>query len=219
MLGGRSGSGMAAAALFGAALLAASCSDTEPATSGTVAANAPVTESQVLGTVHVCTSCHGFEGRSISPTFPNLAGQQPGYIETQLKAFRDHKRADPHAQTYMWGMAGHLSDAMIHGIAEFFSKQKPAVGESGNSAMMAAGETIFRHGLPKDKVLPCQSCHGVHAQGMGTIPRLAGQHPEYIEKQLEYFSSNARQNAIMHHNARALSTAQIAAVAAYASAQ
>jgi cytochrome c553 len=186
---------------------------------GTAPPKGGVTKAEVHGQVHVCTSCHGFDGRSISPTFPNLAGQQAAYIEAQLKAFRDHKRADPHARTYMWGMAGHLSDAMIQGIAQYFAAQKVAVQVPGDPAVMAEGERIFRQGIAAEGVPACQGCHGVHGQGMATIPRLAGQHPGYIEKQLEYFASNARANAIMHHNAMNLTAAQIEAVATYAAAQ
>src|SRR6516164_4411449 len=76
------------------------------------AQEAPATPQQVQGTVHVCSSCHGLNGNSISPTFPRLAGQRAEYLETQLKAFRDKTRADPHAHTYMWGMAAHLSDSL-----------------------------------------------------------------------------------------------------------
>ena len=50
-------------------------------------------DSTVVGTVHVCSSCHGSEGRSISPTFPRLAGQQKDYLVAQLQAFRDKTRA------------------------------------------------------------------------------------------------------------------------------
>ncbi len=63
--------------------------------------------------VETCGTCHGVNGRSVSPTFPNLAAQQAPYIELQLKAFKDQSRADPDAQAYMWGMASQLSDSMI----------------------------------------------------------------------------------------------------------
>jgi len=46
----------------------------------------------------VCSACHGPEGRSISPVFPRLAGQQRGYIIVQLDAFRNHTRGDPNAR-------------------------------------------------------------------------------------------------------------------------
>jgi cytochrome c553 len=57
-----------------------------------------------------CANCHGVSGRSISPTFPNLAAQTAPYLQAQLHAFRDQTRADPDALSYMWGMAAQLSD-------------------------------------------------------------------------------------------------------------
>src|SRR6516165_9525270 len=45
-----------------------------------------VPDATVAGTVHVCSSCHGPDGRSISPPFPRLAGQQKDYLVAQLQA-------------------------------------------------------------------------------------------------------------------------------------
>ena len=50
-------------------------------------------QSALSATVQACAACHGVNGRSISPTFPNLAAQMPGYIETQLT--RDWWDAQP----------------------------------------------------------------------------------------------------------------------------
>lgn len=183
------------------------------------AAAAPVSDEQVAGTVHVCTSCHGLGGHSISPTFPHLAGQRADYVEVQLKAFRDHTRADPHAHTYMWGMAGHLSDPMIHAVAAYFAAQPPVAGRAGDPAEMAAGGKIFRDGVPEHDVPACQACHGEHAEGQEAIPRLAGQHREYLAEQLQNFASNARENEIMHENSLHLTPAEIRDVTAYLSAQ
>jgi cytochrome c553 len=199
------------------AMILAACNGNEPVSTANV--SAPVTQAQVDDTVHVCTSCHGFAGRSVAPNFPVLAGLQAGYIEAQLKSFRDHQRADRNARTYMWGMAAHSSNALIHEIAIYFSSQKPEVSAPATQAVMAAGEEIFRKGLPAKRILPCQFCHGVRGQGMGAIPRLAGQHPEYIAKQLEYFASNERQNAVMRSDAKDLTEAQIEAVSVYAADQ
>jgi cytochrome c553 len=178
-----------------------------------------VTADQVAGTVHVCSSCHGMDGRSISPTFPRLAGQQSDYIETQLKAFRDHTRADPHAHTYMWGIAAHLSDPLIHGLALYFATQSPAPGTPGDAADVAAGQKIFQAGIPDRDVAVCQSCHGEHAEGMSTIPRLAGQHQQYLAKQLENFASNRRANETMHDNSKNLTAADIREISNYLAAQ
>ena len=169
----------------------------------------------VDGTLHVCSSCHGLDGRSTSPTFPRLAGQQHDYIVAQLTAFRDHTRADPHAHTYMWGMAATLSDPTIEGVAVYYAAQPPASGTAGESASMAAGKKIFEEGIPNRDVPVCANCHGDKAGGDGSIPRLAGQHPGYIEDQLANFATMARANEIMHANSLGLTPAEMSQVAAY----
>ena len=183
------------------------------------ATNNESTDSVVAGTVHVCSSCHGPQGRSISSTFPRLAGQQKDYIVAQLKAFRDHTRADPHAKTYMWGMAARLSDATIEAIATYYSSQPPVAGEPAASPEVTAGKKIFTEGIPSEGVPPCRACHGEEAQGNGPMPRLAGQHPAYLARQLQAFASNARANVIMHENSKNLTPAQISEVTAYLATQ
>jgi cytochrome c553 len=172
-------------------------------------------ESTVPGTVHVCSSCHGPDGRSISPTFPRLAGQQKDYIIAQLQAFRDKTRADPHAQTYMWGMAARLSDPTIDAIAAYYSSQTPVAGSPGDSPQTVAGKNIFTEGIPSEGVPACMSCHGEKAEGNGPIPRLAGQHQAYLTRQLEAFASMARANEIMHENSKDLTAEQISEVTTY----
>lgn len=81
---------------------------------------------------HVCSSCHGIDGNSVSPTFPHLAGQQRDYLVAQLKAFRDHSRADAAARTYMWGMAADLTDADIDTLADYYSRQGSSAGSPGD---------------------------------------------------------------------------------------
>ena len=173
----------------------------------------------VAGTEHVCSSCHGMAGRSISPTFPRLAGQQQDYLVVQLKAFRDKSRADPHAHTYMWGMASQLSDATIDGLAAYYSTQSPAKGEPAGQADVVAGEKIFRDGIPDREVPACMACHGEKAEGNGPFPRLAGQHRAYLEGQLEAFAINSRANEIMHENSKNLTAGEISQVAAFLAAQ
>ena len=164
-----------------------------------------------------CSTCHGAQGVSVSPTFPNLAGQTPQYLEAQLRAFRDHSRADPHAQAFMWGMAAQLTDDTIKQMAEFFAKQPAARGEAADKAEVAAGKKIFDEGIEKQDVPACMSCHGDNAQGNELFPRLAGQRRNYLEKQLEAFSTELRANEIMHENSKKLTARQISDLAAYLS--
>jgi cytochrome c553 len=165
----------------------------------------------------VCSTCHGPRGASISPMFPNLAGQQAVYLETQLKAFRDRSRADPHAQAFMWGMAAQLTDPAITEIAAYYAAQRPAAGKPAGREETAAGKKIFEEGIPAQQVPPCQSCHGDKAAGNGPFPRLAGQHRPYLERQLAAFISNARANEVMHATAKDLTALQISQIAAFLS--
>jgi len=164
-----------------------------------------------------CSSCHGARGISVSPTFPNLAGQQAPYLEAQLKAFRDRSRADPHAQAFMWGMAAQLTDETITNIAKYLAAQPPAPGTRAEPAEIAAGKKIFEDGIPGQNVPSCQSCHGNKAQGNGPFPRLAGQHRGYLERQLGAFAANLRTNPVMHENSKNLTALQISQVAAFLS--
>jgi cytochrome c553 len=203
------------------ALVAAPCNaqapQGAPRKASSPAATAPSATGpvDVSGIIHVCSSCHGPGGRSVSSTFPRLAGQQKDYLVAQLGAFRDHTRADPHAQTYMWGMAARLTDPVIEGIAAYYSGQAPVPGTPNASAEAAAGRKIFDEGIPAQSVAACKACHGDHAEGNAVIPRLAGQHRAYIEAQLEAFASKARANEIMHENSKGLTADEIRDVAAY----
>jgi cytochrome c553 len=168
----------------------------------------------VAGTIHLCSSCHGMTGVSTSPDFPILAGQQRDYLAAQLHAFRDQTRADPHAHTYMWGMAKHLDDATITGVAAYFAAQPLAAQIAGP----AVAPKLFSDGDDGRGIPACIACHGAKAEGQDAIPRLAGQHEAYLAEQLEHFRSNARANETMHMNAVNLTDEEIRTLARYLSA-
>ncbi len=67
----------------------------------------------------ICASCHGADGVSLSPLWPNLAGQKEQYLVKQIKAFRDGTRTDP----MMAPMVASLSDDDIANLAAFYSAQ------------------------------------------------------------------------------------------------
>jgi cytochrome c553 len=162
-----------------------------------------------------CGACHGANGRSVSPTFPNLAGQTAPYIEMQLKAFKDQTRADPDAQAYMWGMASQLSEGTIKALAAYFSAQSPAPGSGADSALIAKGKRLFEEGVPARQIPPCASCHGAHAEGLMVFPRLAGQHAPYLLKQLLVIQGVLRTAPVMHGVIKDLTRDQMQSVVAY----
>jgi cytochrome c553 len=169
--------------------------------------------------IGVCGTCHGAQGNSTQPKFPRLAGQNANYLAAQLKAFRAQTRGDSDAIGYMWGMAGQLSDETIDALAQYYSTRSPGSGSSSDAAAVAHGREIFEKGIPTEGVPPCSGCHGPDAHGIADFPRLAGQHRQYILKQLGSFQSNMRNVAIMHGVALNLRVPEMQAVAAYLEAQ
>lgn len=168
-------------------------------------------------TTYICATCHGTDGNGTSSAFPRLAGQHAVYLEAQLKAFKDQTRGDPSAQAYMWGMSSLLTPDTIKQLAAYYASQKPSAGKAGDAALMTAGKAIFEQGIGEQGVPACQTCHGANAQGKDVYPRLAGQYPEYLLKQLLFFQSLARSNApLMHEVSDTMTFAQMQAVATYA---
>lgn len=136
----------------------------------------------------VCSNCHGLTGNAVSPNFPNLAAQMPEYIVAQLKGFRSHERQDPAGFEYMWGLSRSLTDAQIGGLAAYYAGQtlqrQPIESEASRQP---AGKAIFEGGVPAKNIPACATCHGPEGQGSGGFPRLAGQHADYVVKQLIVF--------------------------------
>jgi cytochrome c553 len=169
--------------------------------------------------VTVCGTCHGPQGNSTQPKFPRLAGQNANYLATQLKAFRSQERGDPDAIGYMWGMAAELDDDTIAALAAYYAAQKPEAGPRAAAAAVSRGREIYQNGITAEGVPACSSCHGPDARGQQDFPRLAGQHEQYILKQLSSFQSNMRKVAIMHGVAQNLRVPEMESVAAYLQSQ
>jgi cytochrome c553 len=167
---------------------------------------------------NACSKCHGFNGVSTSPLFPILAGQVPGYIESELKLFRQRGRSDPHARAFMWGIARGLTDEQIKGVARYFSSQ-PAVKGSGtsNPALADKGKLLYENGAPERDIEACTVCHGHSGEGVNTQPRIAGQHRDYFVMEMVQFRSGLRENKVMQHVSEKLTDDEIAALVEYIS--
>lgn len=177
----------------------------------------PATPAQALAT-QVCSNCHGYDGNATSPNFPNLAGQPADYLVAQMTGFRDRKRSDPAGFEYMWGLSRHLTDGQIKGLAAYYAGRTPVVlPPGGEAARVAAGKAIFEAGLPAKGVPPCGGCHGAKGEGMAAFPRLAGQHADYVVKQLQVFqrTDERPEGSVMKEVAHGLRPEDMEAVAAY----
>ena len=65
----------------------------------------------------VCAACHGANGISVIPDYPNLAGQKVKYLQSAIKAYRDGERKNP----IMSPMAAGLTDTDVENIAAYFA--------------------------------------------------------------------------------------------------
>ena len=72
-----------------------------------------------------CISCHGKKGKTVNQLWPNLAGQQPGYLAKALMDYKTGKRKNP----IMEVIASELNEQQIKDVAEYYSQQAANQGK------------------------------------------------------------------------------------------
>jgi cytochrome c553 len=185
-------------------------------------AGAAVSSSELQAKLQYCKTCHGLSGQGFRGAFPmpRLAGQQPEYVENQLKAFVEKRRANP----VMFNVAHALSPAMLAALTNEFKELNPKPLGGAPRDLAATGKKIYDEGVAGTDIPACASCHGPDAKGNGPFPRLAGQLHDYILRKLTNWDKERGQDpakpdtsAIMQPIAHSLNATQISAVAAYLS--
>ena len=166
-----------------------------------------------------CMTCHGLsaEGYRGYVTMPRLAGQQPQYLENQLRAFTERRRLNP----VMVNVTHGLTPGMVDALAERFRDLDPPPFGGAPRDNVGLGKTIFDTGLPEANVPACAACHGPDGKGQREIPRLAGQLYWYTVKSLSNWNRERGRgsvkdaSAIMSVTSHNLNAAQVSAIAAY----
>lgn len=163
----------------------------------------------------LCIGCHGVDGNSSNPDWPNLAGQHAEYLGKQINDFKSKARIDG----TMNAMVGSLNDADTANIAAFFASNKVKV-TGANKDSIELGKNIYRGGIAKRGIAACASCHGPSGAGnpAAKFPALSGQHAKYTAKALNDFASGTRSNdpqSMMRDVAVKLRANEIKAVAEY----
>jgi cytochrome c553 len=190
---------------------------------GTVGAQHRISLSGDLqGKIGYCKDCHGVSAQGYNGYYPipRLAGQQPEYLQNQLRAFIEHRRTN----NIMFNVAHSLSPAMLSALAAHFASLHPPPIGGAPRQLVATGRKIFEDGMPEVNIAACAACHGPDATGSGQIPRLAGQLYPYMIKTLSNWDKERGRNptvpdtaAIMSPVAHSLNKSQIEAVAAFVS--
>lgn len=139
----------------------------------------------VRDVIQTCTSCHGEGGASKVPENPILAGQQYYYLYLQLKDFNSGARASE----IMTPLVQPLQPEQMKLLAQFYSKQTwPSISHAAERANV----DIARRAIDSGE---CVSCHLGDFRGNSSVPRLAGQHPEYLKRTMLDFKNRVRTNA------------------------
>jgi cytochrome c553 len=174
--------------------------------------------------IEYCEDCHGSSGRGYVGylVMPRLAGQNPTYIEAQLRAFVERRR-DSNLFINMARVHG-VSPSTRSAVASHFKGENPRPFGGAPARLVGSGRTIFQDGLPEANIPACAACHGPDARGQDVNPRLAGQLYPYLVTRLNNWpqehaneAASGNTTATMARVVHNLSRAQISAVAAYVS--
>jgi cytochrome c553 len=152
-----------------------------------------------------CLDCH--QPGQTRGDVPMIEGQHRDYLATQLGRFRElHRPGFP-----MSGLAAGIDAAAAEHLADALSQR-----QWRSASATLAPESVVR-GRERVDMLECAACHGTSFLGSGDIPRLAGQQPGYLDRQLQSFGHGERHHPLTGIGTRmyALTDQETADIAAY----
>ena len=163
----------------------------------------------------VCVACHGEQGVSVAPQYPNLAGQSGAAIYKQLNDYRFGSRTNQ----LMTDIAKALDEATLADVAAYYAAQPK---RNPNPTTLADAPPAIVHlvelGDPNRNIPPCAACHRPGSGGPIETPILSEQVKEYLALQLKMYAAGERRNDVygrMRTIAARLSPAEIDGLATY----
>jgi cytochrome c553 len=150
-----------------------------------------------------CAGCHGEFGVSAIPGTPSLAGLDPKYTVSAMKAYTSGQRQND----LMKSMLANATDASMDSIALYYGLQKPSRSQAAATGDKAAGATA---------AAGCAGCHGPDGVSANSaFPSLAGQDASYLAGALKAYQQGTRKDETMKGLAAALDDAAIQNLAAF----
>jgi cytochrome c553 len=164
-----------------------------------------------------CAACHGQNGIATVPGSPNLAGQNPRYLESQLQMIQSGVRA----AALMTGQLTNMSATDLKSLAVYFAAMPASVGQATGD-QIAQGEQIYRGGISHKAVPACSACHSPSGSGNSPAgyPHIGGQQSDYVVAQLTAYREGIRATdeaygQTMRQASHGLTDGEIRAVASY----
>jgi cytochrome c553 len=163
----------------------------------------------------VCVACHGEQGVSAVPSYPNLAGQSGAAIYKQLNDYRTGSRKNE----LMTDIAKALDEATLADVAAYYAAQPK---RNANPATLAESPPaivrLVELGDPSRNIPPCAACHRPGSGGPIETPILSEQGREYLALQLKMYATGDRRNDVygrMREIASKLTPGEINGLATY----
>jgi cytochrome c553 len=155
----------------------------------------------------VCSACHGEKGLPAEPAIPIIWGQNEGYLYLELRDFQKGARKDDQMTPIAQSLSKEDAQALA---ASFAGKPWPKTGApDASKADVASAMTAI-------KSVVCTSCHLEQFQGDSSVPRLAGQQQDYLDKTMTEFRNRTRaNNPGMSDLMNTVTPEQLTAMAAY----
>lgn len=183
---------------------------------GTLAAYAANTTPKAPEKAALCVACHGPQGNSSNPAWPNLAGQHPAYT---LKQLRDMEPGKTRPAPTMSAIVATLSDEDRQQLAAYYASL-PLAENTTPDAWLKRGESLYRGGDFDKRITACIACHGPQGTGnaQAGFPSLSGQNAAYTIAELQAFKNKTRHNdlnSIMEDISSRMDTNDMEAVAYY----
>ncbi|TSA41705.1 MAG: hypothetical protein D4R58_01030 [Betaproteobacteria bacterium] len=158
-----------------------------------------------------CARCHGANGISTGKGAPHLAGQRPGYLYRDLRAYQSGARGDK----AMDGAVKFLSDDALVKVAAFYASLDPAQASAASGARAApAKPDPLQAG--KTAAASCGGCHGeTGISKTPGMPSLVGLDPKYFVAAMDAYKGGQRKHDVMKSMAAAVRGADLNNIALY----
>ena len=156
-----------------------------------------------------CAGCHGMDGRGAKDDIPNLAAQVESYLLKAIQTYDHGKRAG--SSDDAMDVVRELAPDQLRDVLGYYAGLPPLP----SLANMSARYSYYDRGEELSK--PCAHCHGAGGNPTAAgIPRLAGQHPQYIIKTAtRIYQEGASSMPPMHEALTGLSQADLSNIAIY----